>query len=234
MSQFRHEFKYLAPESVLAVQQARLSSVLPLDGNAGRCGRYSIRSVYFDDLYDTCYFENEDGADPREKFRIRIYDCARSPVTLELKQKQNGMCRKRSCAIPAGLCEDILAGKIPALEDGSPYLLKKLVMQMRFRALRPVVVVAYERTPFVFPAGNVRITIDRNIRSGCDIGGFFRADTAFRPVLPVGTNMIEVKFDSLLPDFIDGILQTGMLSQTSFSKYYLCRKFSLNSLRGVS
>ena len=73
----------------------------------------------------------------------------------------------------------------------------------------------------------VRVTFDRNIRSSSEVARFFDAGCSFRPVLPAGTNMMEVKFDELLPDFISASLQTGLLSHTSFSKYYLCRKYSL-------
>ena len=102
---------------------------------------------------------------------------------------------------------------------------------MHFRALRPVVIVAYERVPFVYPDGNVRVTFDRNLRSSSNIEDFFNPQAAFRSVLPVGTNMMEVKFDEFLPDFINETLQTSALQWNSFSKYYLCRKFDIQGLR---
>ena len=74
---------------------------------------------------------------------------------------------------------------------------------------------------------HVRVAFDRNIRSGSDFTRFFDEDLPVRPILPEGTNLVEVKFDELLPDYIYEILQTGMLHQTSFSKYYLCRKFNM-------
>ncbi|MBP3367432.1 MAG: polyphosphate polymerase domain-containing protein [Treponema sp.] len=223
---YRNEHKYVSPEYMLAFLEARVSSLMERDRYAGAAGLYSIRSVYFDDLYSTCFFENEDGTDPREKFRIRIYNCSKERITLELKQKERGMCRKVSCPLPPAVCEQILDGSIPEFDSGTPYLLKKLIMQMRLRALRPVVIVAYERAPFVYEAGNVRVTFDRNIRSSGRIGEFFDESAPFRPVLSAGTNMMEVKFDEFLPDFINEALQAGALQWTSFSKYYLCRKYS--------
>ena len=145
---------------------------------------------------------------------------------MELKQKINGMCLKTSCPVPLKTLEQIMAGQIPDFTAETPYLLKKLISQMHFRALRPVVIVAYERVPFVYPDGNVRVTFDRNLRSSSNIEDFFNPQAAFRSVLPVGTNMMEVKFDELLPDYISSLLQTGLLRQTSFSKYYLCRKYN--------
>ena len=226
---FRHEYKYVSPEDLLLSLQRRLSAIMPLDSHATG-GQYAIRSVYFDDLYDTCFWENEDGADPREKFRIRIYGCSKERITLELKQKERGKCLKTSCPVPLETCQEILEGKIPHLESTQPYLLKKLISQMQFRAMKPVVIVAYERVPFVWQTGNVRVTFDRNIRSSSKISGFFDENIPFRPVLPARVNMMEVKFDELLPDFIAQILETRMLQQMAFSKYYLCRKFSMNKI----
>ncbi len=226
MSKFRHEYKYVSPEVVLAVLEKRVSSVLALDSHTGEKGCYSIRSIYFDDMYNTCYHENEDGTDPREKFRIRIYNCSSARISLELKQKENGKTLKHSCPISKEDCETIMNGNIPEITNESPYLLKKLYSKMQYSGLKPVCIVAYERVPYVYKIGNVRVTFDRNIRSSSDIKGFFSEKTAFRPVMARNVNMMEVKFDELLPDYISSLLQTTLLRQSSFSKYYLCRKYN--------
>ena len=224
---WRHEFKYVSPEYILSYLEARTGAVLQKDAHVGDGGAYAIRSIYFDDLYNTCYYENEDGSDPREKFRIRIYNASRERISLELKQREKGKCHKLSVPLPLAICEEIMEGKIPRVHDDDPYLLKKLVMQMQMRALKPVCIVSYERVPFIWQEGNVRVTFDRNIRSSADIAGFFNPLLASRPILGAGVNMIEVKFDEFLPDFISEILQSSRLQQTSFSKYYLCRKYNL-------
>ncbi len=226
MLKYRHEYKYVSPEIILSVLEKRVSSVLTLDSHTGATGSYSIRSIYFDDMQNTCYYENEDGIDPREKFRIRIYNCDSQRISLELKQKQNGKTLKHSCPISKEECTTIMNGKIPEIKNDSPYLLKKLISKMQFSGFKPVCIVAYERVPYIYKIGNVRITFDRNIRSSSDIKGFFNKETAFRPVMPLNTNMLEVKFDELLPDYIASLLQTTLLRQNSFSKYYLCRKYN--------
>ncbi|MBQ9281256.1 MAG: polyphosphate polymerase domain-containing protein [Treponema sp.] len=224
---WRHEFKYLSPEYILKELELRLGSLMLHDKHTGQGGSYAIRSIYFDDIYNTCYFENESGTDPREKFRIRIYNCSSERISLELKQREKGKCHKISTPISKETCEEIMAGKIPKVQNEYPFLLKKLIAQMLCRGLKPVCIVAYERVPLIWEEGNVRVTFDRNIRSSNDIRHFFDKEIAFRPILGLNTNMIEVKFDEFLPDFINEVLQTGRLSQTSFSKYYLCRKYNL-------
>ena len=37
-------------------------------------------------------------------------------------------------------------------------------------------------------------------------------------------NVLEVKYDELLPDYITNVLRTVPLKRTSFSKYYYTRK----------
>lgn len=228
---YRHEFKYLSPEITLSAIEQRMDAILLRDRNTGEKGEYAIRSIYFDDIFNTCYLENENGTDPREKFRIRIYNCSKERISLELKRKESGMCLKTSCPVPLEVLEEIIAGKIPDFTSEMPYLLKKLICQMQFRALRPVEIVAYERVPFTYEDGNVRITFDRNLRSSSNIEDFFNEDAAFRSIFPFGTNMIEVKYDELLPDFINETLQTSALQWNSFSKYYLCRKFDIQGIR---
>ena len=85
---YRHEFKYLSPEITLSAIERRMDAILLRDRNTGEKGEYAIRSIYFDDIFNTCYLENENGTDPREKFRIRIYNCSKERISLELKRKE--------------------------------------------------------------------------------------------------------------------------------------------------
>lgn len=228
---FRHEQKYVAPETVLSVLEERARMVMPIDMHAGEENRYQIRSLYLDDVDNSCYWENEDGTDPREKFRIRIYNCSPERIMLERKQKRHGMCHKVSEPMDLARCQTVMEGNIPAIRQSDGFLMRAFIMRMQSRGLRPVTIVTYERDPFVWREGNVRITFDRNIRSSTDFAHFFDPQLASRPVLGVGTHMLEVKYDELLPGFLNAMLQTTLLRVTSFSKYYLCRRFALNGIR---
>lgn len=86
-NRFRHEFKYLSTLGQLKTIQVRLTGLIPLDPHVGPDGIYNIRSLYFDDYEDRYLKENEAGVDPREKFRIRIYNHSDSRISLELKRK---------------------------------------------------------------------------------------------------------------------------------------------------
>jgi len=223
---YRNELKYICSEAELQILHARIAPICPLDRHTAPDGTYHIRSVYFDDPQNRYFYENENGTDPREKFRIRIYNGSDRKITLECKQKQRSMTYKESCPLTKAQCLAILAGAVPE-HDGSSPLLNRFLNLCAETGLQPKVIVAYDRTPFVFGPGNVRITFDRNIGSTRDISRFFDASLPLRPILPTGTHVLEVKYDEFLPNFLYSLMSLGHLKQTAFSKYYLCRKFTM-------
>ncbi len=224
-AKWRHEYKYVVSATQLATLRGRAEAVMARDSHAVS-GVYNIRSVYFDDIDDTCYRENEDGTDLREKFRIRIYDHSSERLTLELKARRSQKCLKRSCALTREQCDQLTRGEAPAVSDEQPFLLRKLVALMRTRGMRPVVIVEYDRIPFVHPLGNVRVTLDCNIRASRQCGHFLDAGLPLRPIMPAGAHVAEVKWDEFLPDYIYRAMMLESLQWTSFSKYCLCRMYT--------
>ena len=226
-NRYRHEFKYLCSYGELMMLKVRLQGLVSLDTHVGESGAYNIRSLYFDDIYDTCYRENEAGTDPREKFRIRIYDHSSERISLELKRKVRGKTQKLSCLLTEEQCRGLMEGEIPVLQENSPALLRKLCLLMQTRHMRPKVIVEYERVPYVYPHGNVRITMDENISASNRTDRFLERQIPLRPILEAGQHILEVKYDEYLPDGIYRTIQSGNLRQTAFSKYYLCRRYHL-------
>ena len=53
----------------------------------------------------------------------------------------------------------------------------------------------------------------------------------FERILPSNKNIMEVKFDGILPGYITRILGIGNLQRISFSKYVLCRNLINNNGR---
>ena len=160
---FRHELKYLISAAQLEMIKQRIGRLIPLDSHVGERGVYNIRSLYFDDYYDRCMRENEDGTDPREKFRIRIYNHSTERIMLECKRKERGKTLKTSCPLTVEQTRTLMLGKPLSDIASLPPLLKKLTAQMLTRRLHPVVIVEYDRIPYVCRDGNVRITLDTNV-----------------------------------------------------------------------
>lgn len=226
---YRHELKYMCSASQLAIIRNRLKNILSIDKHAEN-GQYSIRSVYFDNYENRCYYENENGTDPREKFRIRIYNASANRISLECKRKERGKTYKTACIISREKFDSIMNGGLISHINENNELLRKFTVLMKTQMFKPVVIVEYDRTPYVYHDGNVRITLDMNIRSSNDFKSFFESDLATREILPKGQHLLEVKYDQFIPDFIKEALQIGDLQRSTFSKYYLCRKFSLGGI----
>lgn len=223
---YRNELKYVCSEGQLQIILARIKHLCKKDPHVGPQGIYCIRSVYFDDSRNSYLLENENGNDPREKFRIRIYNADDSRITLECKRKERTMTHKDSCPLTKAQYDQIVSGQYMPQTSDSP-LLRRFAVTLQDRKLQPKVIVAYERTPFICKAGNVRITFDRNIGSTTNIAGFFEKDLQLRPIMNSGEHILEVKFDEFLPEYLYGVMNLGDLRQSAFSKYALCRKFTL-------
>lgn len=223
---YRHEYKYLISDVQMEILKNRISGIMASDLHT-KNGQYNIRSLYFDDYYNRCYYENENGTDPREKFRIRIYNHSDERIALECKRKERGKTLKTACILTKEQCKTLMHGRYLDDVESLTSLQKKLNIDMMMSGLKPKVIVEYDRIPYVYNDGNVRVTFDTNISSSQDILGFFSEDIQKRPVMPSGMQLMEVKFDEFLPDFIYRALQIESLQQTAYSKYYLCRKYTI-------
>lgn len=219
--EYRVENKYLVSDMELAVLSQRLGVVMQHDVHQqGDC--YEIRSVYFDDAFDHCMDENDAGVDCRKKYRIRTYGSASSPIKLEIKEKYLGLTKKTSCPLTREEFDRLVHDREALFGTRAP--LNEFSLRMRCLNMQPKAVIVYERTAFVHPSGNVRITFDRNIMASRAYDSFFDDHVSgLIPVLPAGMHVLEVKYDEMLPDIIARQLETGKLQQTAFSKYYLGR-----------
>lgn len=225
---YRHELKYLISAAEVPLLKSRIAHLMTPDRHAGADGVYNISSLYFDDYRNRCYYENENGTDPREKFRIRIYNHSTGRVTLECKRKERGKTFKTSCPLTMEQAQQLVRGKPLEITGDMHPLLRKLTLQMRTALLKPVVIVEYDRIPYVCKTGNVRVTFDMGMASRCDLEDFLSGTGPRRPIMPAGQCLMEVKYDEFLPDVIYRALNLQRLRQTAYSKYYLSRKYALH------
>ena len=218
---YRHEWKHEISYADLLTLRARLGAVMQTDPHAVN-GQYTIRSVYFDTPYDKALREKTDGIDRREKFRIRFYNGDLSRISIEKKCKINGLCRKESACITEAETRRLAAGDIDFLLQSDAPLRRELYSKMKGQGLRPKTIVDYTREPFVYVPGNVRVTLDYNIRTGAYRTDFLSADTL---TLPAGDApvILEVKWDAYLPDIIRDAVSLPSRRASAFSKYAQCR-----------
>ncbi len=185
-------------------------------------GTYQIRSLYFDDPGDKALREKIDGVNVREKFRIRLYDRDASLVKLEKKSKRNGLGTKRSARLTAAEAQKIVDGDLDwMLSSGRP-LVQELYCKMRCQRMEPKTIVDYTREPFIFSPGNVRVTLDYDIRTGQGRTDLLDPDVV---TIPAGDApiLVEVKWDEFLPSIIRDAVSLPDRRVGSFSKYAQCR-----------
>ncbi len=222
MLKYRNELKYLVSQGEIEMIRHRIQGIMQQDKHQIGDG-YNIRSLYFDDYDNSCMLENEAGVDERRKYRLRIYNHAASRISLEIKSKKRGFTNKRSCFIDQEHCQSYLEEELFTVSDNMPGVMKELEIERRLRLMKPACIVEYERTAYVYPLGNVRITFDKNISMSFQTKQFLEENIMLRPVLPSGQHILEVKYDDFLPDYIAQVLETEFLQRTAFSKYYLSR-----------
>lgn len=219
--EYRHELKFLVSDITLEKLKYRLAPIMEIDGNQVE-DFYTIRSLYFDDLFDTCLNENLAGTDDRSKYRLRFYKGSLDYINLEKKYKLRGMTKKEQENIDKAWVEQLLENE--TIENRGELTTQLLAASCR-AGMKPKCIVEYDRCAFVEPAGNVRITFDMNLRGSMDVDRFLDTDTDFTiPVLPPGWHILEVKYDEFLPRYILQLVDDNNLQRQSFSKYSCIRK----------
>lgn len=221
---YRHEWKHEISCSDRLVLRQRLQAVMKRDEHAVN-GAYLIRSLYFDNASDKALREKIDGVNIREKFRIRYYNKDTSVIHLEKKSKINGLCAKESAPMTKNQVQSLLLGDYDWMLSTKIPLIQELYSKMMSQGLRPKTIVDYTREPFVFGPGNVRVTLDYDIRTGMQSTDFLNPDCV---TVPAGDSVtiLEVKWDEFLPDLIRDAVQIPNCRTGAFSKYAACRIYS--------
>ncbi len=218
---FRHEQKHEINYLDFIVIRQKMSAVATLDAHAVN-GTYMIRSLYFDNLYDKALREKIDGVNCREKLRIRYYNGDPSIIHLEKKSKINGLCSKVSAPLTAEEAQKIVDGDLDWMISSQYPLILELYAKMHSQGIRPATIVDYTRIPYIYAPGNVRVTLDFDIRTGLRCVDFLNPGAV---TIPAGDApiILEVKWDEFLPDTIRHACELHSRQSGAFSKYAACR-----------
>lgn len=220
---YRHEWKHeINVSDAIAIRQ-RLRAVAKIDEHASD-GKYFVRSLYFDNISDKALREKIDGVNRREKFRLRYYNYDTSLIHLEKKSKLNGLGYKEQVALTAEESQKIIDGDIDWMKNSNRPLVQELYFKMKNQGLKPKTIVDYTREPFIYGPGNVRVTLDYDIRTGLQGTQFLSPDCITIPVRedPI---ILEVKWDEYLPSVIRDVIQLDGRRSSAFSKYAACRVY---------
>ena len=192
----RHEIKYIISLREAELLKYRLRALLRPDPHVRADGSYFIRSLYFDDTDYRAYHEKIAGVKERTKYRIRFYNMDDSRITLEKKSKDGDFSGKEELA--------------------------RELARLRQNGWKPAVLVDYVRYPFIYPTGNVRVTIDTELRTAPFKTNLFDDRALTVPVLDEGEAVLEVKCDAVLPAPVRALLEGVTKQRCAVSKYTKC------------
>lgn len=218
---FRHELKYRITQAHKDIMMARLDMFLDRDNNTEN-GIYQIRSLYFDDYWNSAYEEKEAGILMRKKYRIRIYNYSDRSIKLERKKKHGSYIFKESAPLTREEVEKILAGDYEFLLKSQYPLCREFYVECVSNMMRPRTIVDYDREPWIMDEGTVRVTFDRDVRAAIGSFDIFDPTLPTLPVLEPGKLVMEVKFTEMLPQIVRDILPPHAAEFTAVSKYVLC------------
>ena len=224
---YRHELKYIISEGEHKLLATRLKACLKQDYYASlNGGEYMIRSLYFDDPFDSAVAEKADGVGSRDKFRIRIYNLSDSVIKLERKHKEGQYIKKDSLTLSREECDAIVRGSLECLKSRTEPFAMQIYGIFKSNYIRPKVIVDYVREPYVFPSEDVRVTFDKDVRTAMRSTELFNPGLITYPVWELRNCMIlEVKFNESLPLYVQELLTLGAAQHTAASKYVFCRRY---------
>lgn len=224
---YRKELKYRLSMSSAAKAKICLTGLLPEDTHNGRDG-YTVRSLYFDTLWNRDFLDKEDGLEDRKKVRLRIYSARDSTASVELKEKQGAWQRKRSVPIPRETALEMAAGDYSSLSQMQAPLAQQLYRLMVEESYRPKCIVQYRRYAFVIPTNDIRITFDSDLVSTEGFLDLFGSDAFLSPVGYPDDVTLEVKYNRFLFSYIKDLLEGIDKVPVTYSKYVISRLAYLN------
>jgi hypothetical protein len=221
--QLRHELKYYINAHEYAYIKKRFIGSLDRDDNCINNDNYNVKSLYFDDVYNSAYREKQISIDNRKKFRIRIYNDNKNLIKLEKKSKIDNYTSKEVHEITCDDYYKILQGDNSFLLDSSYKLLREFYIECITKLLKPKIIVEYDREAYVCQAGNVRITFDNNL-SASSSHDILNNKIITKRIFNKPIVIMEVKYDSFLPSYVRNLIQLCNHDISAISKYTICRK----------
>ncbi|MBQ7644588.1 MAG: polyphosphate polymerase domain-containing protein [Spirochaetales bacterium] len=213
----RYEKKYLLTEAQYRqVIEAIREKMVP-DAHA----RYSIKNIYFDTEDYDLIRTSVDGADYKEKLRLRAYGTwdrnKNDRVFLEIKKKYDGIVYKRRIGM------SFLDAMFYVFSGERPEGLTDLeTSEFDFFLKRHHIVnrtfLTYDREAYAAAdGGELRITFDTNIRY--QTSGFSFDEKQASEQVPVMGVLMEIKNPMSMPLWVAQMLSKYQIRPYSFSKY---------------
>jgi len=220
----RHELKFYIRYPEYVGLRERLKRVLAPDKHTVDEDGYHIRSLYFDNMYETALIDKVNGIFKRKKYRVRIYNIEDKIIRLERKSRYGEYVNKIGATLSkeqyAMLCE----GEVDFMRGSDVQLFRDFYLDNASAKLSPTVIVDYVREAYVFPISDVRITFDKRLCSSVNSLDIFDKQLVTASVVKEPMLIMEVKYNQFLPQHINDLLNIESHNRSAISKYVLCRQ----------
>ncbi len=224
MNEGRYEIKFFITYADYFEVFNKLKHFMSPDIHSVDHNNYFVRSLYYDDLYDSSYITKMNDNNNRRKYRIRTYNMNEDTIIFERKAKHNNKIEKNSISLNRYQYEQIALGNFDVFKSIDSPLANEIYALHCSNGLHPVVIVDYERTALVHPLSNTRVTFDKNLRAGINSYDIFDRNIFTYPIFPNNSVIMEVKYDMEIPSHISAMLGSVCTQKTSISKFCLCRE----------
>ena len=186
-------------------------------------GGYLVRSVYFDTLFDSAFYEKLEGIEKRKKYRLRIYGKENGLVKFEIKNKLNNSILKETAIIKKEDALKVLNQEYDRLLSYNDLTLNKIYCEFIKYKYHPVVLVDYEREAYTWPINNIRITFDKNLSRNTINLNMFDQQIIKERILDQNLVIMEIKFEHYIPEWITDIFRSVSFVNSAISKYCISR-----------
>lgn len=211
------EVKYIVPEEKIGYLYSTIKHHCITPKSFAKA---KLKTFYFDDQFDTSFFESKNGEIKKTKYRFREYlspEKGGALYSLEMKLRDNAETSKIKKLIYEPITKNYklttFRNLISEIERTNNINLKDFLYYLPERTLYPTILIEYERSRFDSLEGNVRYNIDTNITTTLGYKDFLIS----KQKLYLNHSIFEIK--SQIPEFFPFFLKHLKLKPSSFSKF---------------
>ncbi|MHA1725936.1 MAG: VTC domain-containing protein [Promethearchaeota archaeon] len=227
----RFELKYLISLKTRDNIIKYITPLMKLDPHI-KYYNYEVRSLYFDSFFGNFYFDKIDGLKQRVKLRVRFYPDQKKSndelAFIEIKKKNNENVIKQRIIVPLNEVFQIIDANSQKAKDfynNATLYEKKILNEIwylkRKYHLHPISIVIYQRQAFQSKMEKTfRVTFDSKIKArNFNFNLKEKGGTKF--IVPQNLIIMELKFNSVIPNWALNILQVNDCIHEKISKYAL-------------
>ncbi len=212
----------IGPEDHVRLLQA-FHTLLTPDVNGGEFG-YTVRSVYFDTMSNTDYFDKIYKARVRKTIRLRTYNSDSSVTKLEIKYKWGENQVKKSVVISKEDARALIDRNWEVLLKYNDSTAFDGYQKLKAGVYRPVSFIQYDRRAFTHRDFNTRLTLDNHVLFSNESFNLFKPDLDFCTPVMTHNSVLEVKYERFLLPFLQDLILSCELLGKPISKFGTSRR----------